>query len=112
MLYKVGVLKNVAKFTENISDGVSFEDFEEILKNFEEHHFYKIAVDDYFWIYQNINCHKVSVSELIISKSYKEVGRRGRSKLLFHTHINHQSCTLVKGLQTYQVSLLRETHAF
>ena len=36
--------------------------------------------------------------QLIISKSYKHAGRRGRSKLLLPTHINYQRCTLVKGL--------------
>ena len=36
------------------------------LQNFEEHLFYRTAVDDCFWIYQNNNCQKVSVSELII----------------------------------------------
>ena len=36
------------------------------------------------------NCFKVSVLELIISKSYKEAGKRGRSKLLIPTHINYQ----------------------
>ena len=49
-------------------------------------------------IYQNINSHKGSVSELIINKSYKKGGRRQRSKLLLSTHINYQRWTLVKGL--------------
>ena len=39
------------------------------------HLFYKTTVDDCFWIYQNINCHKVSVSTLIIS-----TGRTRREK--------------------------------
>ena len=49
---------------------------------------FKTSVDNWFWIYQNINCHKVSVSELIISKSYIDVGPGGRSKLFFPTHTN------------------------
>ena len=67
-------------------------------ENFEEYLFYKRAVDNCFWMYQNINCQKVSVSELIISKGYKEAGRRETSKLLLSTYINYQRCTLVKGL--------------
>ena len=57
-------------------------------QNFEEHLFYRTAVDDCFWIYQNINCHKVLVSQQFISKSYKETGRIGRSKLFLSTHID------------------------
>ena len=36
--------------------------------------------------------------QLIISKSYKEEGRRERSKLLLPTHINLPRFTLIKGL--------------
>ena len=100
VFYKVGAFKNFAKFTgkhqrrslfnkvvgrrpqvyyfikkETLAQGAN-------LQNFEEHGFYRTAVDNCFWIYQNINCQKVSVSKLIISKSYKEAERRGRSKLL------------------------------
>ena len=84
--YKVGVLKNFAKFTK-ISAPEFFNEVEDgglkptillkrdsgtdgNLQNFEECLFYRTAVDDCFWIYQNINCQKVSISELIISKSY------------------------------------------
>ena len=69
-------------------------DWKEIKK---EHLFYRTAADDCFRI-QNINCHEVSALELIISKSYREARRRGRSKLLLHTNINYHRCTLVKGL--------------
>ena len=116
VFYKVGVLKNFAKFTEKYRRRCLFNevvgrrpqtdyfikkrDFGTSgnLQNFQEHLSYVTAVDNSLWIYQNINCQKVSVSELIISKSYKEAGRRGRSKLLLPTHINYQRCTLVKGL--------------
>ena len=43
-------------------------------------------------------CWEASVSELIIIKSYTEVGRGRRSKLFLPTHIDYQRCTLVKGL--------------
>ena len=56
------------------------------------------TVDDCFWIHQNINSHKVSVLELIISKSDTEEERGGRRKLLLPTHINYQRCTLLKRL--------------
>ena len=56
--------------------------------NFEEHIFYREAADNCFWIYQNINCRKVSVSQLVISKSYTGLVRTGRSKLFFPAHIN------------------------
>ena len=59
-------------------------------------------------IYQNNNCHKVSTSEPIISKSYKEAGRSGRNKLLIPRRRKGRSkllllppyerFTLVKGL--------------
>ena len=65
---------------------------------FEEHFACRTDVGDCFWIYQNINCQKVSVSQLIISKSYEEVGSIGRSKLFLPTLINHQSRTLEDGL--------------
>ena len=41
---------------------------------------------------------EASASELIIIKSYTEVGRGRRSKLFPPTHIDYQRCTLVKGL--------------
>ena len=53
------------------------------------------------WLLLNIldiNCHKVSVSELIISKCYTEVERGGRSKLVLPIHIIYQKCTLLKRL--------------
>ena len=101
VFYQVGVLKNFAQFTgryqcwsffpnelqdgglkpatllkKNSSAGGSFQ-------NFEEYFFYRTAVDDCFWIYQNINCQNVSVSQLIISKSYKRWGEQGE--------VNHSS---------------------
>ena len=57
------------------------------LQNFEEQFFYRTDVYDCFWIYQNMNGQKVSVSDLIISKSYREAGIIGRRKLLFPAHI-------------------------
>ena len=68
------------------------------LEYFEEHLFYRTVVADCFCIYQNINYQKASVSGLIISKSYEEIGRREKSKYQLPTHINYQRCTLVKGL--------------
>ena len=68
----------------------------EIFKILKNTFFYRTAVDDCFCIYHiyldisGYNCHIVSV---IISKSFKEAKRRGRSKLLLPTHINYQSCT-------------------
>ena len=57
--------------------------------NFEEHIFYREAAENCFWIYQNINCCKVTVSQLVISKSYTGLVRTGRSKLFFPAHINY-----------------------
>ena len=57
--------------------------------SFEEHISYREVAEDCFWIYQNISCRKVSVSQLVISKSYTELGRTGRSKLFFPAHINY-----------------------
>ena len=119
VFYQVGVLKNFAQFTgryqcwslflnelqdgglkpatllkKDSSTGGSFQ-------NFEEYFFCRTAVDDCFWIYQNINCQKVSVSELIISKCYKEAGRRGGSKLLLSTNINYQKCYLTNSTWFY-----------
>ena len=41
-------------------------------------------MDDCFWIDQNINCQKISVSELIISKSSKEQEEEG--EVNYYTH--------------------------
>ena len=96
VFYKVGVLKNFAKYTRKHQRRSLF--YEVVgrrpqayyfikkrksgacgnLQNFEEHLFYRTAVDGCFWMYQNINCQKVSVSELIISKSCR--GRKKREK--------------------------------
>ena len=116
VLYNVGVYINFAKFTGKKTAPEYF--FNEVVgrrpqafnfikkeipaqvefAKFEEHLFKRTAVDDWSWIYQYINCHKVSVSELVISKSYKEAGLRGKTKLFLHTHINYQRCPLVKRL--------------
>ena len=113
VFYKVGIFKNVAKFSGKHQHRSLFNEvvgrspqtyylFKKRLRhrcnlqNFEGGLNYRTTVDDRFWIYQNNNCQTVLVLELIINKSYKEAGRRGRSKLLLPTHINHQRCTLVK----------------
>ena len=70
----------------------------EVYKIFGEQLFYRTALNDFFWICQYISCHKASISELIIGKNYREVGRGGRSKLFLHTHMKYRRCTLVKGL--------------
>ena len=70
----------------------------EVCTIFGEQLFYRTALNDVFWIYQYISCHKASISELIIGKNYREVGRGGRSKLFLHTHMKYRRCTLVKGL--------------
>ena len=115
VFYKVVVLKNFAKFTGRHQRWSLFNKVVgrslkltillkkrlrtgRNLQNFEEHLFHRTAVGDCFWIYQNINCRKVSVSKLIISKNYKETGRIGRSKLLFPTPIIYERCTLAKEL--------------
>ena len=58
----------------------------------------RLLSDNCFWAYQNINCHKVSVSDSIISKSCAEIGRGRRSKFMLPKHIHYQRCTLVKEL--------------
>ena len=110
VLCKVKVLRKFAKFTgkhqrwslffDEVVDG-SLKPTTMLIKTFQHRWkiarfwrtaFYKTAEGGWFWLYQNINCHNVSVLELIINKSYKEAGRRGRwCKLL-------QRCTLVKEL--------------
>ena len=107
MFYKVGVLKNFAKFRRKHQRRSLFN--EVVRWTSQAYNFIKketpelqnscgrLLLNISIMIYQNINCLKVSVSKLIISKSYKEAGRRGRSKLLLPTHINYQSFTLVKG---------------
>ena len=62
-------------------------------KNF-ENLFYRTAVDDCFWIYENI----IPQSFGIRAKYYTEVKRRGRSKIFLPTNIKYQRCTLVKVL--------------
>ena len=44
-------------------------------------------MDDCFWKHQNINCHKVPVLELIISKGYTQQERGERSKLFLCIYI-------------------------
>ena len=107
VFYKVGVLKHFAKFRGKHQRRSLFN--EVVRRRSQAYNFFKketpelqnscgrLLLNIFIMIYQNINCHKVLVLKLIISKSYKEAGRRERSKLLLPTRINYQSCTLVKG---------------
>ena len=65
-------------------------------QNFEEHLSHRTAVEDCFWMYQNITAIK-------LTKSYKESGSIGRSKLFLPTHINYQSGTLVEGFLNHVI---------
>ena len=68
----------------------------ESFQNFEKHLSHRTAVEDCFWMYQNITAIK-------LTKSYKESGSIGRSKLFLPTHINYQSGTLVEGFLNHVI---------